>query len=69
MVCHIYSQDNVQDPRFVDIDVLGLTEERNITVDNEVVISDNNFGIPTGTYVVKYVIPTSRLTQVFLKRK
>lgn len=69
MVCKIYSQSNVEDPRYVDIDVIGLTEERTITTENEIVIKENDFGIPTGTYIVKYVIPSSRLYQILMKRK
>lgn len=69
MVCKIYSQNNVADPRYIDIDVIGLTEEHTITTENEVVINDNDFGIPTGTYIVKYVIPSSRLYQILMKRK
>ena len=69
MVCKVYSQTNVTDPRYIDIDLVGLTEEHTITDKNEVEIIDNNFGIPTGTYLVKYVIPSSRLYQILLKKK
>lgn len=69
MVCKIYSQVNVTDPRYVDIDVIGLINNRIISDKNEVVISENKYGIPEGTYIVKYVIPTNRLTQVLMKRK
>ena len=69
MVCKIYSQVNVTDPRYIDIDVIGLTRSSIISDKNEVIISENDYGIPVGTYVVRYVIPTSRLTQVLMKRK
>ena len=68
MVCKIYSQVNVTDPRYIDIDVIGLTNNRIISDRNEVVISNNDFGIPTGKYEVKYVIPSNRLTQVLMKK-
>lgn len=69
MVCKVYSQANVTDPRYIDIDVLGLTDNHTITDKNEVVISNNPFGIPVGTYTVKYVIPNSRHYQILMKKK
>jgi len=69
MVCKIFNQTNVTDPRYIDIDVIGLTNNHTISDKNEVVIDENAFGIPAGTYIVKYVIPTSRLYQVLLKKK
>lgn len=70
MVCKIYSQVNVADPRYIDIDVIGLTRNHNISDKNEVVINENKFGIPVGTYDIKYVIPTNRLYyQVLMKKK
>lgn len=69
MVCKIFSQVNVTDPRYIDIDVIGLTKNHTISDKNEIVISENPFDIPEGTYIVKYVIPTSRLYQILLKKK
>lgn len=68
MVCKIYSQANVTDPRYIDIDVLGLVNHNIISDKNEVIIEENAFNIPTGKYEIKYVIPTNRLTQVLMKR-
>lgn len=68
MVCKIYSQQNVTDPRYVDIDVIGLTRSHIISDENEVIINENEFNIPTGKYEIKYVIPTNRLTQVLMKK-
>ena len=69
MVCKVYSQSNVTDPRYLDVDVIGLTENWNITTKNEIEILDNPFNIPTGTYIVRYVIPSSRLFQILMQRK
>lgn len=68
MVCKIYSQVNVTDPRYIDIDVIGLTTSRTISDKNEVVINENEFNIPAGKYEIKYVIPSNRLTQVLMKK-
>lgn len=51
---------NVNDPRFIDVTDIGLTKDREIKAGNEVVDNDK-------TYLVLYVIPSSRLTQVMLK--
>lgn len=69
MVCKIYSQNTITDPRYVDIDVVGLTEDHNITTKNEIEILNNQFNIPTGTYLVRYVIPSSRLFQILMQKK
>lgn len=69
MVCKIYSQTNVTDPRYIDIDVIGLVDSCFITDKNEVRIKENPFNIPVGEYQVRYVIPSTRYTQVLMKRK
>lgn len=61
MVIKIVSQSNINDPRFLDITNLGLTRDTAIKAGNEVLDG-------TTKYLVMYVIPTSRLTQVLLKR-
>ena len=61
MVCKIYSQTNVTDPRYVDVDVIGLTYDKEITDKNVIIINGDKYNI-------KYIIPSSRLTQVLMKR-
>ena len=61
MVCKIYSQTNVEDPRYVDVDVIGLTKDKQITTDNVLIVGDEKFN-------VKYVIPSSRLYQILMQR-
>lgn len=53
MYCRIFSQVNIDNPKYVDIDVIGLTDDKNITDANQIVIDDD-------VYNVKYVIPSSR---------
>ena len=62
MVVKIYSQTNeFNDPKYVDVDLIGLTKDKDITDKNELIIDDVK-------YIVKYVIPSSRLYQVLMKR-
>ncbi len=61
MVCKIYSQTNVTDPRYIDVDVIGLTYDKNITDKNVIIIGDDRFN-------VKYVIPSSRLIQILMTK-
>lgn len=55
----LYSQQNVQDPRYVDVELVGLTKDKSI-VPGEVV------SLAQGDYRVKYVIPTGRWTELML---
>lgn len=57
----LYSQQNVQDPRYVDVELIGLTQDKNI-VPGEVV------SLAQGDYRVKYVIPTGRWTELMLTK-
>lgn len=61
MMVKQYSQTNVQDPRFVDVEYIGLTKAA-ISI-NEVVSIDGT------DYMVLYVIPSGRYTQVMLKER
>ena len=61
MVCKIYSQTNVTDPRYVDVDLIGLTKDKDITDENVIVVGDEKFN-------VKYIIPSSRLYQILMTR-
>ena len=61
MMVKQYSQTNVQDPRFVDVEYIGLTKAA-VSI-NEVVSIDGT------DYMVLYVIPSGRYTQVMLKER
>ena len=55
----VYGQQNVQDPRYVDVEAVGLTKDTSI-VPGEVIT------FAQGDYRVKYVVPTSRWQQLML---
>lgn len=55
----IYAQQNVQDPRYVDVEAVGLTKDKSI-VPGEVI------SFAQGDYRVKYVIPTGRWQELML---
>ena len=59
MAVKVYSQQNVQDPRYVDVEMVGLTQDKSI-VPGEVI------SFAQGDYRVKYVIPTSRWQELML---
>ena len=61
MVVKLYQQSNTSDVRYVDVSTIGLTKDALIT-DKDQVQVDND------TYKVLYVIPTSRLHQILMKR-
>lgn len=55
----IFAQNNVQDPRYVDVEAVGLTKDKSI-VPGEVI------SFAQGDYRVKYVLATGRWTQLML---
>ena len=55
----VYGQQNVTDPRYVDVEAVGLTKDTSI-VPGEVI------SLAQGDFRVKYVIPTSRWQQLML---
>ena len=59
MMVKQYSQGNVQDPRYVDVEYIGLTKAA-VTTENVVTIDSVD-------YMVLYVIPSGRYTQVMMK--
>ena len=61
MMTKIYSQQNVQDPRYVDVEMVGLTKDTSI-VPGEVV------SLASGEYRVKYVVPTGRWQEILLTK-
>lgn len=61
MVVKIYQQTNTNDIRYIDVDLIGLTKDTTITDANQIIIGDN-------TYEVLQIIPSSRYTQVLMKK-
>ena len=61
MAVKVYSQQNVQDPRYVDVEMVGLTQDKSIAP-GEVV------SLAQGDYRVKYVIPTGRWQEILLSK-
>ena len=61
MAVMIYKQNNVADVRYVDVTHIGLTADKSITDSNQIVIVDE-------TYQVLYVIHSTRLNQVLMKK-
>ena len=59
MMVKPYSQANVQDPRFVDVEYIGLTKA-NVSIENVVTIDGTD-------YMVLFVIPSRRYNEVFMK--
>ena len=55
----LYAQGNVADPRYIDVEAVGLTKDTSI-VPGEVI------SFAQGDYRVKYVIPSGRWTQLML---
>ena len=60
MTVKTYMQQNVQDPRYVDVELIGLTKEN--IVPGEVV------SLAQGDYRVKYVINSHRWNEIMLTK-
>ena len=58
MVVKIYTQTSTENPRFLDVDLLGLTKDT-VECGDQIIIG-------TKKYDVKYTIPSEKLTQVFM---
>lgn len=61
MVVKIYTQNSVSDIRYAEVNLLGLTKDRSINDTNQIIIDGSS-------YNVLYVIPSGKLTQVFMKK-
>lgn len=59
MMIKIRGQVNVEDPRFIDCDAIGITKEV-LAAGNKIIDGDV-------VYLIQYVIPSFRYQQVFLK--
>lgn len=62
MRVYVYSQTNKSDPRYVECDYIGLIRDNFITVNDD--IEFNNLSCN-----VKYIIPSPRYTQIFMRVK
>lgn len=62
MVIKIYNQVNNDNPKYVDIVLIGITEDKTITDADQIVINQK-------PYNVKYVIPSGRYLQVLLSNE
>lgn len=60
MAVKIYSQTNVSDIRYNDIELIGLT--------NTAVKDSQQIEIDSVRYQISYVIPSGRYTQVLMKK-
>lgn len=61
MVCKIYSQNNTADIRYTQVDLVGLTEDKEIDDSNQIVVDGEK-------YEVLYVIPTHKLYQILMRK-
>lgn len=61
MVVKIYNQTNVDTVQYVDVDMIGLTKDKEITDANQIQIGEQRYNI-------KYVIPSGRLHQILMKK-
>ena len=61
MMVKVYTQNKVNDIRYVDVTNIGLTKDNNITDKNQIIISED-------TFEVMYVIPSTRYNQILLKK-
>lgn len=62
MVVKLYSQSNTSDVRYLDVEVIGLTKDKNITVQNRIKFDSVE-------YDVLYLIPSGRYTQVLMRKR
>ena len=60
MATWVYSQQNVQDPRYIDVEMVGLTHDA--IAPGEIVT------LAQGDFRVKYVVPTERWQEVLLTK-
>lgn len=61
MVCKVYNQVNVSNPKYTDIEMIGITEDTNILDSNQVVINGDSYNI-------LYIIPSNRYYQILMKK-
>ena len=62
MVCKVYSQMDVDNPKYNSIELLGITKDKDISTENEIKINNQ-------IYVVKYVIPSGKYYQILMEKK
>lgn len=57
----LISNMNVSNPLYLESDYLLLTKDKNITVNNQIKVGNDN-------YQVKYIIPSGKYNQVLIKK-
>lgn len=62
MVVKIFAQTEVDNPKYVNIEKIGITKEKNISTENEIKI-DNQL------YVVRFIIPSGKYYQILMEKK
>lgn len=60
MAVKLYSQNNASDPRFLNVEYVGLTADHTITTANQIEIGSKKYNI-------ERTIPSGRYLQVLLK--
>lgn len=55
----IYTQQNVNDPRYVDVDEIALTKDKDVTLSDVLAIAGKS-------YAVKYIVPSPRYNTLLL---
>lgn len=58
----IYTQTNVSDPRYTEVDEIALTQDREVTTSDRLTAG----GV---TYAVRYVVPSPRFVTLLLRRQ
>lgn len=60
MMIKIMTQVNVDDPRFIDCDSVGITKAADLIPGNKIIDGKK-------VYLIKYIIPSNRFQQALLK--
>ena len=61
MFIKIYSQSNVADPRYLDVDLIALSKDYEISTSNVIKVENDK-------YNVKFILKTPRYLVLYLKR-
>lgn len=57
-----YTKNMVQDPRYSDVEYIGLTNDDDITDENIIAVDGKE-------YIILFIIPSKRYNQLFMKIK
>lgn len=61
MFIKIYSQSNVADPRYLDVDLIALSKDYEISTSNVIKVENDK-------YNVKFILKTPRYLVLYLKK-